>query len=665
MAQPIGSLLVEIGSDVTGLLDGSRKANKALGDIGTNAAKLGVEMAKVGAAVAAAGAAMGAALVKSGLDAIDSQAKLARSLGTTIDSLRGLQIASSDAGIGASELQGALKQLNARLGEAQRGTGEAHKSFQRLGLSARDLAAMDADQRMATVADRMREMGLSTTQAADELRKMGIESEKFVGLMLAGGDAIRSARKEVDEFGLSLSAVDAAKVEQANDAMARIGRTFEAIRNQVTVALAPILKELADRFNAISKENQGFGQHAARAVESAINGFAKLADAVHLVNIGFTGLKTVAMGFSAAFWSSAEASIKAMRAIANAVIDGVNAASRALNQLPGVELPQLERFTGGELFAGIESAAETARGMLYDLREELSALVSQEWPSEKAEEFLAAVRARAEEAAQAVASVTTGGAGASLGGSEGEEDPRAVELEKYREMLAMKLEALQEFQMTEAELEIKRHEERMMTLSEALAAEMVTVEEAQAQREALEADHMKRLADIRQKGMSALEKFTSASFANQVKTVAGYMTEMTAGLAQHSKTMFEVNKAAGIANAIVATYQGMAEALKLGWPLGPIAAAAIGAQGFAQVAAIKSQSFSGAGGAAPSLAGSTPATPVTPVTGGTPASAGGGGGSVLIVEGVGEDQLFSGKMVRALMERVSEHMRDGGTAQFA
>src|SRR5690606_11243782 len=306
MAQPIGSLLVEIGSDVTGLLDGSRKANKALGDIGTNAAKLGVEMAKVGAAVAAAGAAMGAALVKSGLDAIDSQAKLARSLGTTIDSLRGLQIASSDAGIGSNELQAALKQLNARLGEAQRGTGEAYKSFQRLGLSARDLAAMDADQRMAAIADRMREMGLSTTQAADELRKMGIESEKFVGLMLAGGDAIRSGRKEVEEYGLSLSAVDAAKVEQANDAMARIGRTFEAIRNKVTVALAPLLKELADRFNAISKENQGFGQHATRAVEIAIKGFAKLADAVHLVNIGFTGLKTVAMGFSAAFWTVLE-----------------------------------------------------------------------------------------------------------------------------------------------------------------------------------------------------------------------------------------------------------------------------------------------------------------------------------------------------------------------
>src|SRR5690606_2827499 len=126
------------------------------------------------------------------------------------------------------------------------------------------------------------------------------------------------------------------------------------------------------------------------------------------------------------------------------------------------------------------------------------------------------------------ASVTTGGAGADLSTPEsGEEDPQAAELEKYREALATKLEALQEFQMTEAELELKRHDERLLALSEALALEMVTVEEARALQESLEEDHMKRMADIRKKGMSAIEKFTTSSFANQVKTVAGYMTEMT------------------------------------------------------------------------------------------------------------------------------------------
>lgn len=67
-----------------------------------------------------------------------------------------------------------------------------------------------------------------------------------------------------------------------------------------------------------------------------------------------------------------------------------------------------------------------------------------------------------------------------------------------------------------------------------------------------------------------------------------------------SRKMFEIGKVAAISQSLIATYQGASEALKLGWPLGPIAAASITASGLANVQAIKSQSFGGggAGGAA-------------------------------------------------------------------
>jgi hypothetical protein len=63
-----------------------------------------------------------------------------------------------------------------------------------------------------------------------------------------------------------------------------------------------------------------------------------------------------------------------------------------------------------------------------------------------------------------------------------------------------------------------------------------------------------------------------------------------------SRKMFEIGKAAAIANATISTLTGASKALELGWPLGPIAATAIAANGFAKVAAIKSQSFGGGGG---------------------------------------------------------------------
>src|SRR5690606_38333134 len=198
-------------------------------------------------------------------------------------------------------------------------------------------------------------------------------------------------------------------------------------------------------------------------------------------------------------------------------------------------------------------------------------------------------------------------------------------------------------------------------------AEMVTAEEARALQESREEDHMRRMGEIRKKGWSDIQKFQNSTLSKQVDQVSGYLSDITAGVARENKAMFEINKAAGIANAIVSAYEGISKTLgAYPYPINIALAAAHAAAAFAQVSAIKSQSFSSGGGAAPSLAGSTPATPVTPVSGGTgPAGVGGGGSQTLILEGIDEDQLFSGRTIRALAERLAEHARDGGTWQFA
>jgi hypothetical protein len=121
-----------------------------------------------------------------------------------------------------------------------------------------------------------------------------------------------------------------------------------------------------------------------------------------------------------------------------------------------------------------------------------------------------------------------------------------------------------------------------------------------------------------------------------------------------SRKMFEIGKAAAIAQSVIATYTGMSEALKLGWPLGPIAAAAIGLQGFNQVAQIRAQQFKGGGGG---KAGSNTAA----VNAGTQPVGGGQGGQggparEVVVSGVTPDSLFSGSQ---LVELINRAQRDG------
>lgn len=280
MATTIGDLAVRVGADTSGLVKGLSQSQKKLEAFGSKARSGATDMAKYGSAATAAGVALATAFTVKGLKAVDAQAKLARSLDASIDGLRALQIASGDARVSASVLETSIEKLNSRIGEAMRGTGTAADSFERLGLSAENLNAMDVDQRMATIADRMQEMGLSAAEAGDELRQMGIRNGEMVNLMLQGGDAIRSAKTEVDELGLSLSAVDAAKVEAANDSFSRFGMTLEGVQQTMAVEFAPILDAVSKMLVGAAKDAGGFGDATSDAFGFAVDAAGFLMDMV-------------------------------------------------------------------------------------------------------------------------------------------------------------------------------------------------------------------------------------------------------------------------------------------------------------------------------------------------------------------------------------------------
>jgi hypothetical protein len=130
---------------------------------------------------------------------------------------------------------------------------------------------------------------------------------------------------------------------------------------------------------------------------------------------------------------------------------------------------------------------------------------------------------------------------------------------------------------------------------------------------------------------------------------------MTAGVAQHSRTMFNINKQAGIANAIVSAATGIAKTLAAyPFPINIGMAAAHAISAFAQVQAIRSTSFDGGGGGAPSLAGGTPATPVTPVGGSEKATP-----TQNMTVNLAGGEIFSRSTVLGLIEEFNKAHKDG------
>ena len=127
--------------------------------------------------------------------------------------------------------------------------------------------------------------------------------------------------------------------------------------------------------------------------------------------------------------------------------------------------------------------------------------------------------------------------------------------------------------------------------------------------------HQAKLGKLEAQGILARKAFEQKNTREKTKFVLSELASLTAGVAQNSKTMFKINKVAGIANAVINTDEGVTKALAAYPP--PLSFAMAGAQlaaGMAQVNAIRSTSFAGGGGGTtPSLAGSVPTVNNVPV----------------------------------------------------
>ncbi len=151
-----------------------------------------------------------------------------------------------------------------------------------------------------------------------------------------------------------------------------------------------------------------------------------------------------------------------------------------------------------------------------------------------------------------------------------------------------------------------------------------------------------------------LTRFKQASTDQQVNIVAGGLEQMTGAMGKHSRKMFEINKIAATAQAIVNTAQGVTKALAtLPPPLSFAVAATTAAAGIAQVRAIQSQQFGGGGGGVPAAVG-TDGTPGA-ATAAEPEPA----RRYIKVEGIDAGQLFDSKSVRALIRQIGEELGDG------
>jgi hypothetical protein len=215
------------------------------------------------AAAAGALAAAATAMIRSSLAAVDAQAKLAASLGTTVASIQVLERAGDLAGVSMGQIEQAAMQLTRRLSQgamasamgssepSRAGAGPAVRALQRLGLTAAQLQALPLDQRIALIQDRLADLVPEAERAAVAAQLFGDRAALvFTRIDTA---TLRQATADVRDFGVVVRDQDARQIERTNDAISRLGLIWRGLSNQLAVAAAPALEAVADPMATVAR----------------------------------------------------------------------------------------------------------------------------------------------------------------------------------------------------------------------------------------------------------------------------------------------------------------------------------------------------------------------------------------------------------------------------
>lgn len=391
MSRSLGQLTIDLIARTAGFIGGMNAAERA-GEKWRR--QVEADMKKAGQATKAgflaittaatgAGATMLALGIK-GINAADAQVTLASTLDTSYNSLSALKLAFDDAGV--ENFEGSITRLNRRLGAAEFGGGPAARAVDDLGLSLKELSKLDAAERVAAISDAILKSGASAQLAARYAQDLGFEQKAAGKFFLQGGDAVREATERIDQYGLALSEIDAAKMSNATGIFSEFSLLMDGTATQIGKQFAPILSVFSGQLLQAADDAGGMGNLVEQAFDKVIDGASFVIDAVDgIIRV----VKIAGLGVSVFGKVAAGAMIKLAKAIVDSPIKATNNLINLLNKLPKVNIEAFEISNGSKLAQkAIDELVESA---LSDM-DEINELLKREPNSRGANSFKNMIR---------------------------------------------------------------------------------------------------------------------------------------------------------------------------------------------------------------------------------------------------------------------------------
>lgn len=257
-------------------------------------------LASFTAATVAAGAAM-AKWTTSVLSGEQSLINLESQTGVAVERLQELRFIASVSNSDVGALDQSMLELSKTIGEAAQ---KGNEDFSRLGVSVRDANGQvkNADQVLADVSARFRQLGLSTAEQQSFAQALGIEPS-LLTMMNRTSEEMSGLSARARELGVLTSEQTAFAMEY-NDAMTTMRFAMDGVRRLVAVGLGPELKAMAEDFTELLTENRDWIVNGIKATIGVLSDFMDMLGRIWPVLAAgaalFVGLKVATLGWAGA-----------------------------------------------------------------------------------------------------------------------------------------------------------------------------------------------------------------------------------------------------------------------------------------------------------------------------------------------------------------------------
>ena len=580
---------VKIDADTAGLTRGLAAATDRLTKFG--------KVAGAAIGVAAVGAATGLAiLTKRAIDNADALDNMSQRTGVSVEALSRLQYAAQLSDTSIQSLQTGFRTLANNMVSGS-------DAFTKLGVAVTnsDGTLRSSIEVFSEIADRfagMEDGALKSALAVDVFGRSGLD---LIPLLNAGSAGLAEFNRRSDEVNYTISTKTAKAAAAFNDNLDKVNTQLTGVVNKIMQAVLPALTNLSNlivdmdpEVVAIAAGLLGIGAAASLAAP----GVAALAASLGLVSKSIAAIAAIPGGVAL---------------LAGGVFLGSTtpAGASAENQkdfLDWVEKRNLQNKAAREALAALEDGGEPIdpyAGFQFGNDGQIKL---------------------------APPSGLGAGGGGGLGGGGG-----GPTIDAERERIQARLDVIREGFLTENEMLTQKYADDQQLLDDALAKKLLTEKDHKDAVEALEKQHQDKLDAIR-----------SAALYRNLDATASIFGSISSIMQTQGDKQIGIQKGIASAGVAISTAAGIMKAIEqFGWPAGLLPAAAVAAQGMAQLASINSASSSGSNsiGGVNGGGGAAAAQPTMNRT--------------LTVQGITAGQIFTGDAMRDFMERMLDMQRDG------